>query len=171
MWQVFSDATIFSNRYDQAIHFRFDRKTFHVILLAAWGAFLSTMLAGVKLWELYQQRARLIVSYSFSSPENGNDIILYNPTNVPVLINYWELLWIKKKLFHRSQLTAGEFPDEGLCDIVIPAHSRYVLSFQEHRYFDWHVGKAGGGNIYIRLHVVGRRPVLKEVYRYAPFAA
>lgn len=142
-----------------------------MLLLSAWGAFVSTLLAGVKLWELYRQRARLIVSYSFSSPENGNDIILYNPTNVPVLIDYWELLWIKKKLFHRSRITIGEFPDEGVCEIAIPAHSRYVLSFREQRYFDWHAGTASRGDIFIRLHVVGRRPVLKEVYRFAPFAA
>ncbi len=136
-----------------------------MLLLAVWGAFLSTVLAIIKLWEIYRERARLIVSYSFSSPENGNDVILYNPTKTPVLINYWELLWIKKRWFH-SEVTFGEFPNDGFSDIIIPAHSRYVLSFREQMYFEWHHDSRDKGDIYIRLYIVGRRSLLKAVYRF-----
>lgn len=47
--------------------------------IAFWGAGLSTLLAIVKLLELWSARRRIEVSYSFIGvPEEGNDIIIRN---------------------------------------------------------------------------------------------
>jgi hypothetical protein len=64
------------------------------IIISIWGAILSTILAGLKIWEIYCDRMRLDVSYAFDSrPEEGNKIIVYNlsktfimivPTEVPI---------------------------------------------------------------------------------------
>ena len=60
------------------------------IIISIWGAILSTILAGLKIWEIY-------VSYAFDSrPEEGNKIIVYNLSKTFIMINYWEVLFIKR---------------------------------------------------------------------------
>jgi hypothetical protein len=35
------------------------------------------------------------------------------------------------------KVTSGPFPDEGYCDITIPAHGRHTLEFDGAEYFEW----------------------------------
>ena len=138
-------------------------------ILAIWGAILSTGLVGMKILEIWRERPRLSTSYSFASPGWGdNEIIIENPSKTPVIISYWELLWLKRR-YLRLQTNHGTFPNEGYCNITIGAHSRHTLVFSEQEYFDAHQTTADFGNIYLRLHVVGRRkPILLKVYEPPP---
>lgn len=133
--------------------------------LAIWGAILSTGLAAIKAWEVWRQRIRLTTSYSFASdPDEGNDVIIENPSNTPVMISYWELLWVRRKCV-RTTINYGEFPDEGYCNITVGPHSRHVLSFKDQHHFMQGHPAARKGKLYLRLHVVGRRrPVWLYVY-------
>lgn len=68
------------------------------LILAAWGALISTALALIKINEFYGDRPRIVTSYSFGSdPETGNEIILQNPTKTPVMVTYWEVLLKKAR--------------------------------------------------------------------------
>jgi hypothetical protein len=132
------------------------------IVLASWGAFLSTGLAIIKVWELWRDRVRLTTSYSFTTDsEGGNEIIIENPTKTPVMISYWELLWLKRNWL-KAQVTDGKFPDEGYCEITLGGHSRHKLIIQ---HLVWGREAITKGKLYLRLHIVGRRkPVLLKVY-------
>jgi hypothetical protein len=62
-------------------------------LIAWWGAGLSTLLAVVKLFELWRDRFRVDVSYNFTGNESiGNEILIRNLSSRPLILAYWELL-------------------------------------------------------------------------------
>ena len=136
------------------------------IVLAIWGAILSTGLAGIKILEVWRERLRLSTSYSFSSPDYGkrNEIIIENPSKTPVMICYWELLWQRRRLL-KLETVNGRFPQKGYCNITIGAHARHTLEFTEQEYFDWGRAAVKMGKLYLKLHIAGRRnPVLLKVY-------
>jgi len=132
--------------------------------IAWWGAGLSTLLAIVKLWELWRDRFRIDVDYNFSSnPENGNEILIRNLCANPVILTYWDLLY-GSGIWPFRKFSFIELPDLGASDIQIEPHSSKTFSFSEENYFSWGAKSLNGRKIYIRLHVAGRRPVLKKVY-------
>jgi hypothetical protein len=131
------------------------------MILAIWASCVSTTLAGIKILEVWRDRLRLTTSYDFAAPgHGGNKIIIENPSKTPVMISYWELLWIKRQLFRR-ETTGGRFPpEEGYCNITIPAHGRHILRFEDSEYFEWGASAISKGKLYLKLHVVGRRKAL-----------
>jgi hypothetical protein len=134
-------------------------------LVAIWGAALSTLLACVKLWEMWIKRSRIEVSYNFTGNEDvGNEIILRNLSATPLLITWWELMWQHRRWL-RWKDSKRISPDEFFNDLVLKAHSSSRLSFQGPTYFDWSHGSLGRNSIYIRLHIAGRsRPAVFKVY-------
>lgn len=136
------------------------------MILAIWATIVSTVLAYIKILEVWRDRLRLSTSYEFAAPGyGGNRIIIENPSKTPIMISYWELLWIRRARFI-SEVTDGRFPtDEGYCNITIPAHARHVLEFDGSEYFEWGSSAISNGTLYIKLHVVGRRnPLTLRVY-------
>ena len=132
--------------------------------LSIWAALLSTILAVIKVWETWQKRMRLQTGYNFTSdPDIGNEVIIQNPSDTPVMISYWELLWARRS-WPKLRSTNGRFPDEGRCDITIAPHSSHTLRFvgEDH----WDGRPDGGQKLFLRLHIVGRRPVTMVVYKY-----
>ena len=132
--------------------------------IAWWGAGLSTLLAFVKLWELWRDRFRIDIGCNLTSkPEIGNEIFIRNLSANPIILSYWELLhcsgvWPFRKL--------SEFESSGpdASDIKIEPHSSKAFSFSEAYHFGWTPKSLQGRKIYMRLYVVGRRAVLKKVY-------
>jgi hypothetical protein len=57
--------------------------------LAIWGSVISTVLAVIKIRETWRDQRRLTTSHSFSHPDYGeNQIIIENPSNTPMMVNY-----------------------------------------------------------------------------------
>lgn len=136
------------------------------MILAIWASLVSTMLAGIKILEVWRDRLQLTTSRNFAAPgHGGNEIIIENPSKTPVMISYWELLWIKQRHL-RKETTGGRFPpDEGYCSITILGHGRHVLTFDDAEYFDWGQSTTSKGKLYLKLHIVGRRrPLTLQVY-------
>lgn len=133
--------------------------------LAIWGSVISTVLACIKIFEAWRDRRRLTTSYVFSSPDyGGHQIIIENPTNTSVMINYWELLWLKRYVFWMKTVD-GRFPDEGYCKITIKAHDRYVLLFEGKQYFRVGTSTIKKGKLYLKLYIVGQnKPSYYKVY-------
>ncbi len=135
-------------------------------LIAWWGAGLSTLLALVKIAELWRDRFRLEISYSFTGDETiGNEVLIRNVTDRSLILAYWELLYCSgRRPFRHFLPLQGAEHDEG--DHVIPAFSSYSLRFSEENYFDWGVSALKGRAIFIRLHIAGRRPLLRKVFAH-----
>ena len=133
--------------------------------LAVWGAILSTVLAVVKLWEIWKDRTRIEVSHNFTgSPDIGNEVIIRNLTGTPLIFTYWELIWRHKRRFRWKQ-SKEITPNEFFQDLKVGGHSSIKLSFREQDYFDWGVSALGNDRIYLRLHIAGKaKPIVRKVY-------
>ena len=132
--------------------------------IAWWGAVLSTLLALAKLFELWRERFRIDVGYGFTGDDHqGNDIHIRNLSSKPITLGYWELfyrphLWPLKKDSYIAS------PEADTYDLKIEPHSSKTLNFSGPDHFSWSWKAMKGRRIYIRLHIAGRRPVLKRVY-------
>lgn len=132
--------------------------------MAWWGAGLSTLLALVKLFELWRDRFRIDVGCNLTSePEIGNEILVRNLSAKPIILSYWQLLH-GSGVWPFRKFSEFESPGPDARDIKIEPHSSETFSFAEAYHFDWRKKSLKGRKIYIRLYVVGRRPVLKKVY-------
>jgi hypothetical protein len=132
-------------------------------ILAVWGALLSTVLAGVKLWEVWQARFRVEVVASLTgSEEIGNTVSIRNLAGKPAILGYWEILRISGRWpFWKEKCLVS--PDEGARDTSIAPHSTLSLPFIEGDHFAWGPAALQGDRIFMRLHFAGRRPILREV--------
>ncbi|MCH2338497.1 hypothetical protein ACGFZ7_04560 [Pseudomonas sp. NPDC047963] len=62
------------------------------IYIAWWGSGLFTLLALIKLFELWNGRFGIETDYSFTgSDEVGSDIFIRDLTGRRVILSYWEL--------------------------------------------------------------------------------
>ncbi len=83
------------------------------LMLAGWGAALSTTLAAIRVGELWRDRHRIEISYSLSTGKlRGNTIIIRNLSRRPLTLCYWEL---------RCALPARSAADVLRCDKRIPS--------------------------------------------------
>lgn len=146
--------------------------------IAWWGAGLSTLLATVKLWELWRDRFRIEVGYDFtSSPEIGNEIHIRNLAGHPIILSFWELELSSRRWLPRKT-DSILFREPGGGDIRVEPHSTHTLRFQEDQHFDWGYKMLKGRRIYIRLHIAGRKsqrilvyPPRQPVFRTPIFGA
>lgn len=133
-------------------------------LIAWWGAGLSTLLAIVKLWELWRDRFRLDVGYNFAgNVEDGNTILIRNLSGKPIILPFWEVLYVSG-YWPRRKFETVAYQDHDLGDRRIEPHSTLKLHFTEQNYFSWGRKALKGRKIFIRLHIAGRKPILKQVY-------
>jgi len=135
--------------------------------IAWWGAGLSTLLAFVRLFELWRDRFRIEIGYSFNGDsETGNEIYIRNLTNKSLILVDWELLYCSGRIPFRefSELTRA---DEGFGDQTIPPHSSRSLWFSGPEHFDWGVDTLKGRSLYIRFQFAGYKMKLRKVYRPA----
>lgn len=129
--------------------------------LAVWGAVMSTILAVIKFWETWRDRFKIDTSYYFTSEENK--IFIRNITTRPIIIAHWELLYCSGRWLHRKvERIACHDHDAG--DIRIDPYGTRRLRFAEMDYFSWGYNDLKGRKLYIRLHIVGRKPLLRLVY-------
>lgn len=132
--------------------------------IAWWGAGLSSLLALVKLWELWSNRFRVDIGHNFTSnPEIGNEILIRNLSSNPIILEYWELHYCSRWWPFRK-LEEFESPGPDTSDIQIQPHSSKTLSFLEQYHFSWSAKTLKGRKIYIKLYIAGRRPFFKKVF-------
>jgi len=125
-------------------------------LIALWGAGLSSLLALVKAWELWSSRRKIEVSCYFDGRSDvGNDIIIRNISDKPMIITYWELSFRKKKRFKWIPYRE-EGPNEDVRDICVAGHSSYNFNFSGEYYFDWGYKAFEGKRLYFILHIAGK---------------
>lgn len=130
---------------------------------ALYGAVLATILGLVKLYELWRDRFRITISYYLFDAENGTCIDIINLSHQPVILQHWELVR-RKGSWPRSNYTDISSQDFGSPRTKIEPHSTHSLYFEGENYFAW--GSDKPGKVMIRLHIAGRRPVLKKVYNH-----
>jgi len=123
-------------------------------IIAFWGASLSTSLALIKIWELWSARRRVeIVCYFDGRPEVGNDIIVRNLSDKPIIITYWELLFCERKGF-QWVVYQNESPAEDTSDTCIQGHASKNFNFSGQNYFSWSHKALFGKRLYFNIYIL-----------------
>jgi hypothetical protein len=131
-------------------------------LLAVWGALLSTFLAGVKFWELWDKRLKIDISPTWTgSEEEGHTIRIRNLSSFPVILSGWELFYRRP----RSLTPQDEMIEESSFDwndVTIEPSSTFALEFKEQYHFSTHK-TLSGMSIYIKLYFAGCRTITQQI--------
>ncbi|MEQ1863548.1 MAG: hypothetical protein ABL996_02730 [Micropepsaceae bacterium] len=136
------------------------------VVAAWWGAVLSTIMAAIKVWELWRYRFRVEVGGSFTSAADiGNKINILNLSPDPLILTHWEVFY-----------GSGMWPfrrETSICDreydannATIASNSTYPLTFANELYFSTTPDELKGRAIYICLHIAGRRSIRRKVYPF-----
>lgn len=136
-----------------------------VSLCAIWGAVLSTLLAGVKIWETFwKDRIRLTTTYSFTGePGTTDTITVVNLSGVPIQVSHWTLAW-KPNLFRWNTSTIDVIPEEGADMFKIAPKASHTLPFENHSKFDWSYRSAQHRQLLLTLHIFGHRSKVLKVH-------
>ncbi|WP_154662573.1 hypothetical protein [Solimonas flava] len=133
-------------------------------VIAWWGAGLSTLLATVKLYELWRDRFRLDVTYKFTSDVGrGNDVLIRNLSGRPVILEHWELFY-REGRWPRHKEEDIAYAEHDSNDKRIDAYNTHTLHFSDENYFSWGHSALNGRRIFIRLHLAGRGAQCRKVY-------
>lgn len=134
------------------------------IFISWWGAGLSTLLAILKLAELWRNRFRIEISPNLTDSEShGNTIQIRNLSNKPIIITYWEIMYVSGR-WPRRKFEVIAHPDHDSGDCRIESQSTLELIFTEQDYFSWSHKILNGRKIFIRAFIAGRRPILRTLY-------
>jgi len=133
-------------------------------LIAWWGAGLSTLLALIKLWELWRDRFQVDVSANLVGvPEIGNKVLIRNLSSRSIILSDWSLYYSSGSWPRRRRKYFAN-PEYDFEDITIRPYSTCTLTFADQNYFSWGADLAGK-SIRIELRIVGRRTIDRMIYR------
>lgn len=132
----------------------------HTIIVAYWGASLSTLLFLVRVYDEYEKR-RLrieIAGSSFGTPELDDLLDIRNFGSKPIILTYWELIslsgiWPRREEQFLTDAGHG-YPTYG--DIQIGAQESHRVEL------DCKLPTRTAA--YVRLRIAGRnKPILKKI--------
>ena len=127
------------------------------LVLACWGAALSTVLG---LMQLSDRRVKIHVGWEFRpNGLGGKTIEINNLSNRPVLVQHWELFALtgcvrrKRRNIQSAADLTGSFRVE--------PYDRYVLTFDEAYYFEVEDHE----RLYLSIYVAGtvRRSIRRSI--------
>ena len=133
-------------------------------ILAVWGALLSTFLAGVKFWELWNNRLKVDISALWTGSEDiGHSITIRNLSSFPVMLIGWELFYRQQKFFI-PQDEPIEKSDFDWSDVTINPVSVFSLDFNGQDYFSTRKTMEGN-NIYIKLYFSMYKAIVRQIFK------
>ena len=128
-------------------------------MLTYYSAALSTILGIITIYKAWKERFKL--EATFSSGYQSHKIRLTNLFRNPISIDSFELFWAKD-IKDESDWIFIEKGFEEECELSLSAYIGKSFEFTEQYFFSL---KRNFGNLYLRLHVVGRkRFVIKELF-------
>src|ERR1700722_9000708 len=111
-------------------------------------ALISLLFSGTLVWirivEYRRDKKGMAVSYAITGDHQGHDsIYLTNLSAIPILVDYWELIWRKKRfLFFNDNQAINLHGDEDLHTVLQP-RTRTALDFEDQYSFNWHPKNKG----------------------------
>ena len=133
-------------------------------ILAVWGALLSTFLAGVKFWELWNNRLKVDISALWTGSEDiGHSITIRNLSSFPVILIGWELFYRQQKFFI-PQDEPIEKSDFDWSDVTINPVSVFSLDFNGQDYFSTR-NTLEGNSIYIKLYFSMHKVIVRQIFK------
>lgn len=131
--------------------------------IAIWGAVLSTILAIIKIYEIWISRRRVEITCYFDGREDvGNDVIVRNISDKQMIITYWKLSFCKREGLFWKEYNSEE-PLQDACDIFIPPHTSKKFNFSNEQYFSWSFLPMKTQRIFFEIFIAGRNRSIKKI--------
>lgn len=131
---------------------------------AWWGAILSTLLALIKVWELWRDRFRVEINGSFStSQDSGHEICIRNLSPKPIVMTHWEIFYGSGiRPFRKEHIFTSKEYDAN--DVTIVPYSTHRLYFRDENYFSIAAKVLKGRPVFIRIYIAGRQNTCRGIY-------
>lgn len=137
--------------------------------MATVGFITSTVLAYFKIKDYIRDNRGIHVSYSISGhPEEWNIIYLTNLSAVPVVIEYWDMVWRKKRFPFKSSYEVIQMHDNEDLHQTLQPHVTETFHFKNQYELDWHPTNKGRVKLFIQLQIAGRKKPL-YLFVYKPY--
>jgi hypothetical protein len=129
------------------------------LILSAWGAILSSILAFIKIAEALGNRFKIGTDYMFrGDPGSGNEISIQNLSGKPVLLTYIQLFYKKESWFPFQKKYELWSPEDELLNSKIESNSSKTFNFTRGDYFS-----TNDRIIYARLYFAGDKKIIKRI--------
>lgn len=120
---------------------------------------IGGLYAGTRvILSFFPKRKRVYANLALTgSSDHGNILTITNGSDVPVMVDYWEVVWMKWTWKGRKpgQVEASQdFDDHGF---TLAANTRKVFQFIEGDHFGWGVRMAKHGKLFLRLYLDGSK--------------
>ena len=130
------------------------------LIFTIWVAGLSTVLGGIKFWQGYRNRKRMLIRYLFTGdPSIGDKITIHNPSKSAMIIEHWELLWVTNKYFGKKIVPIDVFNNDDR-HMNLAANSIKSLNFNGQYHFNWSPKIENNVKLFIKLRIAGRKRLL-----------
>jgi hypothetical protein len=132
------------------------------IILAAWGAILSTVLFIFRVNELRKNSlGRFSTDFHMDSYNKVITISITNFSNYPINICYYEAYFTPGK-FSKNKLFIDSGLQGDLINIQVKPHERYKLTYDEAYYFNPYLDKYRGQKLFLELNVIGKKRAIRK---------
>jgi len=129
------------------------------LILSAWGAILSSILAFIKIAEALDNRFKIGTDYMFrGDPDLGNEICIQNLSGKPVLLTYMELFYKKESWLPFKKKYELWSPEDELLNSKIESHSSKTFNFARGDHFS-----TNERIIYARIYFAGDKKVIVKI--------
>lgn len=111
--------------------------SFTLQVASVWGALLSTVLGGLKIWEMFwKDRVRLYSTYNLTGPGGPDSTVTTaNLTPLPVMVRGWSLVWEPRAL--RFWAKSNDVTPYEARGFMVKGHTTFEMSFDEETRFAW----------------------------------
>jgi len=121
---------------------------------------VSAVLGWLKIKEYRRDNRHVSVTWSLNGNDDiGNYIYLTNLSSTPILVDYWQIGWVRRIWFRKRFLPIDVFADEDL-HMTLEPRQRKALSFKDQYSFNWYPKNSEKMKLYIYLDLAGRKKPL-----------
>ncbi|OOQ57411.1 hypothetical protein [Mucilaginibacter pedocola] len=141
--------------------------SFASLFISLISLMVAIVLAWIRVVEYRRDNRSLQVSYTMSYyPDEWNIIYLTNISSKPILIDYWDVVWVKRQGLFRYKYEGVLSRNNEDLHVNLPPHSRKQFDFKDQYEFDWNSHKHEGEALFLELRISGKKkPLYLFVYK------
>lgn len=136
-------------------------------LLEIWGALLSTILATIKIYEIKNEIGKINGFFVKGDPSTRDSntirITIWNSTCGPIEIRQWQVFIASGYWPFRNFTEVSRKPDDDYSNQRIESLEIGDINFQQKSIDIWAETEFHKKKAYIRLHLSGRRPMMRRL--------
>ncbi|WP_179414539.1 hypothetical protein HDF19_00695 [Mucilaginibacter sp. E4BP6] len=138
-----------------------DNLSFYGFIISLISLGVSLVLGWLKIKEYRRDNRHVHVTWSLNGNEEiGDHIYLTNLSSTPILVDYWQIGWVKRFGIGKKFQPIDLFADEDL-HMTLEPRKRSAINFKDQYTFNWFPKNKRKMKLYIYLDIAGRKKPLR----------